>query len=149
MRVNNPLWRWGKIILEYRGARVEHQNLDAELQRVCFYEKMQVTSEIEEQCVVKVTLFDKTNVLLSLKSYRLYYEAGDPKTWVWSESSFIHSHATLIDLDFIIIQGTICFNKPVDGQLYEERYIFTMVFKNIQGILAKILAEMDAEIALD
>jgi hypothetical protein len=139
MRVNNPNWRWGKVVLEYKGSSESTRDVGIKLQRAQFCEKVMVTSDTDEELVYKLTLLDDTKIMASFVSSNIYYKDDKPDAWVLSENSFVFPYRKLIDPELIIIQGEIRYRKSIGIQIYQEKYIFTMIFSNIQGIMDKLL----------
>ncbi|TKC03424.1 hypothetical protein [Pedobacter cryotolerans] len=138
MIVNNPSWRYGKILLKYSGNNIQLLNNNLRLDKVALSNEM--INGYDEKLIFKINLFDNAEILLSLKSLNIFIKKD---VWEIQESSLNSVTSIIVDNEYIIVKGSLSFCKEInEANRYLDTYEYDIIFEN-NGILISKLQEED------
>lgn len=129
MRINKPQNN-GKIILTYNGCRRNLQNIHSRYFKIIAFPAKEIIEGIKESLLVKIKLFDNSEIAISLISNNLYFsnKVQDKIIWHQNENNYCVVDNIIVDEQLAVFRGSLIINTPFNDDILEESYNFMMIF---------------------
>ncbi|RZJ53276.1 MAG: hypothetical protein EOO44_09060 [Flavobacterium sp.] len=141
--ISTPNWGLGKLLLEYNGCN-KLINPKLNLQTVSILETHSFDANIDFPLAINIQLFDNSELFISLGNPIVYRRTGNIgannlSDWHEIDDGFFFQPLAIMDREYIILKGSISFNKNVDEhESYLESYSLTLICKRTDTLLLRL-----------
>jgi hypothetical protein len=147
--IKNSIWRYGKILVNYRGNSLKKEYQQSRLRRCYLVGDFEVADEVVTHAVVEFRLFDTLLARASVHTGEMYFFDDNKKQWLYCDKSFFCSGTNQQDEQFVILQGDVCYyHQILPETAYIENFSVTLIFTQhpeVRSVLALDEIEFDME----